>query len=172
MRAVAGRRASRAFLMDWERLHEDLQRAVEELQERSRHAPVIVEGEWDRRSLRALGIVGDIRLVNEGSTIFALCESIAARHREAIILTDWDVRGGRLARQLRDGLAANGVRYDEEIRARLTRLCRKDITDVESLHGFVERVEEHASLGNRQRPSKRWYADRVQRRDTRRRSQK
>src|SRR6266581_654912 len=121
MRAVIGRRASRAFLMDWERLHEDLQRAVEELQERSRHAPVIVEGEWDRRSLRALGVVGDIRLVNEGSTIFALCESIAARHREAIILTDWDVRGGRLARQLRDGLAANGVRYDEEIRARLTR---------------------------------------------------
>src|SRR6266571_5224973 len=149
MRAVIGRRASRAFLMDWERLHEDLQRAVEELQERSRHAPVIVEGEYDRRSLRALGVVGDIRLVNEGSTIFALCESIASRHREAIILTDWDVRGGRLARQ-----------------------CRKDITDVESLHGFVERVEEHASLGNRQRPSKRWYADRVQRRDTRRRSQK
>src|SRR5437899_11772749 len=65
MRAVVGRRASRAFLMDWERLHEDLQRAVEELQERSRHAPVIVEGEWDRRSLRALGVVGDIRLVNE-----------------------------------------------------------------------------------------------------------
>ena len=56
MRAVVGRRASRAFLMDWERLHEDLQRAVEELQERSRHAPVIVEGEWDRRSLRALGV--------------------------------------------------------------------------------------------------------------------
>src|SRR2546425_1119007 len=172
MRAVAGRRASRAFLMDWERLHEDLQRAVEELQERSRHAPVIVEGEWDRRSLRALGIVGDIRLVNEGSTIFALCESIAARHREAIILTDWDVRGGRLARQLRDGLAANGVRFDEELRARLTRLCRKDITDVESLHTFVERVSDHASSGHRHRDSKRWYSERVFRRDNRRRSQK
>src|SRR5437773_8747883 len=170
MRAVIGRRASRAFLMDWERLHEDLQRAVEELQERSRHAPVIVEGEWDRRSLRALGIVGDIRLVNEGSTIFALCESIAARHREAIILTDWDVRGGRLARQLRDGLAANGVRFDEELRARLTRLCRKDITDVESLHTFVERVSDHASSGHHHRDSKRWYSERVFRRDNRRRS--
>src|SRR5207247_10750494 len=150
----------------------DLEKVIEDLAEKNRLAPIIVEGEYDRRALRALGLTGDIRLINEGSTIFGLCESIAGGHREAIILTDWDVRGGRLARQLRDGLTANGVRYDEEIRARLTRLCRKDITDVESLHGFVERVEEHASVGYRQRPSKRWYADRVQRRDTRRRSQK
>ncbi len=158
--------------MDWDELHTDLQRVLEDLAEKNRHAPIIVEGEYDKRSLRALGVTGDIRMVNEGSTIFGLCESIAAGGRGAIILTDWDVRGGRLARQLRDGLAANGVRYDEELRARLTRLCRKDITDVESLHGFVERVAEHASTRYRQRSSKRWYSDRVQRRNARRRSQK
>lgn len=156
--------------MDWDRLHEDLQRVLEDLHERNRQAPIIVEGEYDRRALRSLGVTGDIRLVNEGSTIFALCESVAHGHRDAIILTDWDVRGGRLARQLRDGLSANGVRFDEDIRARLTRLCRKDITDVESLGTFVERVAEHASSRYRQRASKRWYSDRVQRRDTRRRS--
>ena len=156
--------------MDWEELQTDLQRILEDLAERNRRAPIIVEGDYDKRSLRALGVTGDIRMINEGSTIFRLCESIAAGHREAIILTDWDVRGGRLARQLRDGLSANGVRYDEEIRARLTRLCRKDITDVESLHGFVERVAEHATSRYRQRASKRWYSARVQRRDTRRRS--
>src|SRR5438128_6849085 len=159
-------------LMDWEQLHVDLEKVIEDLAEKNRLAPIIVEGEYDRRALRALGVEGDVRLINEGSTIFGLCESIAASHREAIILTDWDVRGGRLARQLRDALAANGVRFDEDLRARLTRLCRKDITDVESLHGFVERVAEHVSLGYRQRPSKRWYAERVQKRDTRRRSQK
>src|SRR5947209_14491573 len=157
-------------LMDWEQLHVDLEKVIEDLEEKNRVAPIIVEGEYDRRALRALGVTGDVRLINEGSTIFGLCESIAASHREAIILTDWDVRGGRLARQLRDGLAANGVRIDKELRARLTRLCRKDITDVESLHTFVERVSEHVATGSRQRPSKRWYADRVQRRDTRRRS--
>jgi 5S rRNA maturation endonuclease (ribonuclease M5) len=156
--------------MDWDQLYEDLQRVLEDLAEKNRGAPIIVEGEYDKRSLRSLGVTGDIRMVNQGSTVFALCESIAAGHREAIILTDWDVRGGRLARQLRDGLSANGVRYNEDLRARLTRLCRKDITDVESLHTFVDRVAEHASTGNRQRPSKRWYADRVQRRDSRRRS--
>ena len=158
--------------MDWEQLHTDLQRVLEDLSEKNRRAPIIVEGEYDKRSLRALGITGDIRMINQGSTVFGLCESIAAHHRDAIILTDWDVRGGRLARQLRDGLSANGVRFDEDPRARLTVLCRKDITDVESLHGFVERVAERASSGYRQRPSKRWYAEQVQKRDTRRRSQK
>ena len=158
--------------MDWEELHQDLSKVLEDLAEKNRLAPIIVEGEYDRRALRALGVEGDVRLINEGSTIFGLCESIAASHREAIILTDWDVRGGRLARQLRDALAANGVRFDEELRARLTRLCRKDITDVESLHTFVERVSEHVASGHRQRDSKRWYSNQVFRRDNRRRSRK
>jgi len=159
-------------MMDWEQLQQDLEKAIEDLTEKNRRAPIIVEGEFDRRALRALGVMGDIRMINEGSAIFRLCESIAASHREAIILTDWDVRGGRLARQLRDGLAANGVRFDEESRARLTRLCRKDITDVESLHGFVERVSEHVSSGHHQRDSKRWYSEQVLRRQARRRSRK
>ena len=158
--------------MDWEELYHDLSKVVEDLAEKNRLAPIIVEGEYDRRALRALGVEGDVRLINEGSTIFGLCESIAASHREAIILTDWDVRGGRLARQLRDALAANGVRFDEELRARLTRLCRKDITDVESLHTFVERVSEHVASGHRQRDSKRWYSNQVFRRDNRRRSRR
>ena len=160
------------MMMDWEQLHQDLEQVLEDLAEKNRQAPIIVEGEYDRRALRALGVVGAVRLIDEGTTIFGLCESIATDHREAIILTDWDVRGGRLARQLRDGLAANGVRFDEELRARLTRLCRKDITDVESLHTFMERVSDHASSGHRHRDSKRWYSDQVFRRDHRRRSRK
>jgi len=156
--------------MDWEELHRDLSKVLEDLADKNRLAPIIVEGEYDRRALRALGVEGDVRLINEGSTIFGLCESIAASHREAIILTDWDVRGGRLARQLRDGLAANGVRFDVELRARLTRLCRKDITDVESLHTAVERVSEHVASGHRQRDSKRWYSNQAFQRDNRRRS--
>src|SRR5439155_20074965 len=118
---------------------------LEDLSEKNRHAPIIVEDEYDKRPLRALGVTGHIRPINQGSTAFVLCELIAADHREAIILTDCDVRGARLARQLRDALSANAVRFDEDLRARLTRLRRKDITDVESLHGFVERVAEHAS---------------------------
>src|SRR5437899_11532678 len=129
--------------MDWDRLHEDLEKVLEDLADKNRHAPIIVEGEYDRRSLRALGVTGDIRMINEGSTVFHLCETIAATNREAIILTDWDQRGGWLARQRRDPLSANGVRFDGDSRSRLTWLCRTDKTAVESLHLFVECVEHH-----------------------------
>lgn len=156
--------------MDYVELHEDLERVLDDLIEKNRTVPVIVEGEYDRRALHELGVLGEIRVLNRGNSILGLCEDLARHHREAIILTDWDVRGGRLARNLRDALTASGLRYDDEIRARLTILCRKDIKDVESLDGFVERVDRLAASGEQQRPSKRYYADRVRRRDDRRRS--
>ncbi len=146
--------------MDYEALYEDLVKILDELKEESRTAPIIVEGERDRAALRALDIHGDVWSINRGTSLFALCESLARGHRDAIILTDWDVRGGRLARQLRDGLAANGVRFNDDLRARLSRLCRKDIKDVESLHGYVERVARLAKSGNHGKPSKRWYGER------------
>lgn len=158
--------------MDYEAIHEDLQRVLEDLIEKNRQAPIIVEGEYDRRALAGLGVTGDIRVLNRGNSVLALCEAISREYREAIILTDWDVRGGRIARHLRDALTASGVRYDDELRARLTILCRKDIKDVESLHRFADRVETLAASRTQQRPSKRYYADRVRRRDDRRRSQR
>ncbi len=156
--------------MDYVELGEDLHRVLDDLVEKNRSLPIIVEGEYDRRALKELGVLGEIRVLNRGNSILALCEDIARGHREAIILTDWDVRGGRLARNLRDALTASGVRYDDELRARLTILCRKDIKDVESLHRFVDRVDRLAAEGSQQRPSKRFYSERVRRRDMRRRS--
>ena len=156
--------------MDYEELREDLDQVLDDLIEKNRTVPVIVEGEYDRRALRKLGLQGDIRVLNRGNSVLALCEAIGREHGEAIILTDWDVRGGRIARQLRDALTATGVRFDDELRARLSVLCRKDIKDVESLHRFAERVATLAASGSQQRPSKAYYADRVRRRDDRRRS--
>ena len=135
-------------------------RVLEDLAEKNRTAPVIVEGDRDRKALRGLGIRGDILVINRGTSIFQLCEILGREHKAAIILTDWDVRGGRLARQLRDGLAANGVRFDDGLRARITRLCRKEISDVESLHAYVERVSDIVGHRDQSKPSKRWYARR------------
>ena len=156
--------------MDYEELHEDLERVLDDLIEKNRSVPVIVEGEYDSRALRELGLGGEIRVLNRGNSVLALCEAIGRDHRVALFLTDWDVRGGRIARHLLDALTASGVRYDDELRARLTVLCRKDIKDVESLHRFVERVANLAASGSQQRPSKAYYAERVRRRDDRRRS--
>jgi len=149
--------------MDYDGLYEDLQRILEDLVEKNRRAPIIVEGKRDERALRALGVAGDIRPINRGTSLFSVCEDLARDHREVIILTDWDVRGGRLARQLRDGLAANGVRYDDDLRARLTAVCRKEISDVESLDRFVARTAAMVEGRDRSKPSKRWYAGQVQR---------
>ncbi len=149
-----------ADAVDPEERLEFLTAALEDLAEANRTAPVVVEGDRDVRALRSLGLRGEVVSLNRGAPVFATCEALAARHRDAIVLTDWDHRGGRLARLLREGLAANGVRVNMDLRARLTILCRKDIKDVESLPGFLERVGRDASGRVRGKASKRWYARR------------
>lgn len=115
-------------------------RTIDDLKEASLEAPVIVEGKNDGKALRNMGVRGEIVRLNDGSPIFRLCEELSRRHSSAIILTDWDHRGGQLCRLLREGLAANGVRYDADLRARLARLCRKEVKDVEGLGKYVERI--------------------------------
>ena len=75
--------------MDYVELHDDLERVLDDLIEKNRFVPVIVEGEYDRRALHELGVLGDVRVLNRGNSILALCETLAREHREAIILTDW-----------------------------------------------------------------------------------
>ena len=140
--------------------YQDLLATLGELVEANATVPVIVEGERDVRALREVGLTGEVLPLNTGVPLFNLAESISRRHRRAIILTDWDRRGGQLARLLRDALEANGVRYDDAFRARLTTLCRKDIKDVEGLAGFVERLSRQVEGGWQGKASKRFYAER------------
>jgi dTMP kinase len=120
--------------------YDQVLQAIEDLREASLKAPVIVEGKNDGRALRSLGIRGAIIRLNSGSSVFQVCEDVSRQYSEAVILTDWDHRGGHLCRLLMEGLAANGVRYNVEIRARLTRLCKKEVKDVEGLATLVERI--------------------------------
>lgn len=126
--------------MRLEERHEMVLETLEDLREASLQAPVVVEGKNDEEALRSLEVTGEIVTVNGGSSIFGLCETLARDHPTVIILTDWDRRGGQLCRLLREGLAANDVRYNAEIRGRLARLCRKDIKDVEGLRSYVARM--------------------------------
>lgn len=119
---------------------EEILQTLEDLRELSLRLPVLVEGKKDRRALRGLGLRGKIVRVQNGSSIFELCETLARDHKEVVLLTDWDRRGGQLCRLLREGLAANGVRYNTEVRARLARLTKKEVKDVEGLPSLVERI--------------------------------
>lgn len=151
--------------MTAEETFEKLVETIGELAETNGRVPVVVEGERDVRSLRALGLTGEIVTVNRGSSVFHLCETLAADHREVVILTDWDVRGGRLARLLRDGLAANGVKSNDDFRARIAAACQKEIKAVEDLHRYVERIRPRGDDGRRRlRANRSWYAGRSRRR--------
>ncbi|MGI0148090.1 MAG: toprim domain-containing protein, partial [Thermoplasmata archaeon] len=123
----------------------------------SMEGPVVVEGERDVRALRALGIGGDIMTLHRGVTLFRLCEDLAADGRPVVIMTDWDLRGGKLAKSLREGLAANGVKYDNASRARLAVLTRGSITAVEDLDSFVENLRPRDEDGRRRLASNKGY---------------
>lgn len=110
---------------------------LEEADEASRAAPLLVEGEKDETTLRALGIRGAIRRVQGLHTVFTFAERLAGEGvREAVVLTDWDRAGGRLARLLAEALPANGIRADLDLRRRLA-LHAMEIRHVESLDTYL-----------------------------------
>ena len=63
------------------------------------------------------------------------------RKFQVIILTDWDKKGDYLAKLLQEGLKANAVKYNTDIRVRLASLCRKETKDVEGLVGTIQRLK-------------------------------
>ncbi|MDD1746821.1 MAG: Toprim subdomain protein [Methanomassiliicoccales archaeon] len=119
---------------------EELSSILDELRERGKDEVILVEGQKDRAALTVLGIDGEVWQVQGPNTIFSTSERLANEMRSAIILTDWDRKGGQLARLLRDGLKANGVRYDDQLRLRLVQLVKMEIKDIESLPAFFTRL--------------------------------
>ncbi|RLF49903.1 MAG: topoisomerase [Thermoplasmata archaeon] len=121
---------------------EELEKTIDEMIELNKSIPVIVEGDRDVAALRRVGVVGKIIVINTGLSIEVLCETIAREYDEVIILTDWDRKGGMLARRLRELLLANGTKCNESIRAKLSFICKRSIKDVESLPQYIERLRE------------------------------
>lgn len=152
---------AREFDMKSEEQFEELMMTIEELVERSLESAIVVEGERDVRSLRRLGVAGKVLHFNRGLSVFAFVEGLSREHRSLILMTDWDSKGGRLCRQLREACEANGIRPLLDFRARLARLCRKDIKDVESVSSYVEDLRHRYQAGRwKGKLSKRWHAPR------------
>ncbi|HUI38862.1 MAG TPA: toprim domain-containing protein, partial [Thermoplasmata archaeon] len=87
------------FLRLWEWL---------ESESRREGTAIVVEGERDRGSLRSLGIRGTIVLVHRGQRLSAVAHDLGRAGR-VIVLTDWDLPGGQIARKLREFLSASPV---------------------------------------------------------------
>lgn len=115
-----------------------------ELEDESEKLPIIVEGRKDERALASLGIRSNVIGLGKGVSIFAFCEMLSKKFKKAIILTDWDRRGGKLARDLKEALMANGVGVNDSLRTQLVILSKKEIKDIESLPTFFKRLKELA----------------------------
>jgi 5S rRNA maturation endonuclease (ribonuclease M5) len=129
-----------------ERLDEIL-KLLDMLEDISAETPVIVEGMRDIEALRRMGITKNVVSMGKGLSIFTFCEGISRTHHEVVVLTDWDRKGGRLARALKEAFEANGVKVNDRIRAQLVMLSKKEVKDIESMPTFIGRLR---ALTNRQ----------------------
>jgi 5S rRNA maturation endonuclease (ribonuclease M5) len=125
--------------------YENILEELEELRESAESAAVIVEGKRDKAALRALGVRGEIYTINDGRPLFEICEVIATKHRDAILLVDLDRAGRALASKLKRFLADMGVRVNE--RHRLSLLRKLDTHQVEHMYTRLKRIEEELGVG-------------------------
>ncbi|MGA9840404.1 MAG: toprim domain-containing protein [Thermoplasmata archaeon] len=103
---------------------------------------VLVEGGRDRTALRRLGLTGPIVTVHHGRPLAGTAHDLVGGSRRVIVLTDWDVEGGHLARRLREFLEADRISLDLEYRRRLARILRGELVHVEGLYGWARRLAE------------------------------
>ena len=125
---------------DLERL-EKLEELILELQQMSdKGALIIVEGQRDRKALRALGIAGTIMLGTKKS-ILVFCEEVAREYNNVIILTDWDEKGDKLAALMEGYLRSTSTAVNMDIRRNIKNLVQKRIKDIESLDTHISNLE-------------------------------
>jgi len=126
-------------LEDIERL-EKLEELILELKDLSdMGAIIIVEGRKDVESLRSLGINGDIKLSSQ-QPLIDITEQLSRCGKDIVILTDWDRKGGIVARKMIDYLQAYGIIPNIDIRGRIRFLVKKRIKDIESLSKYIEKL--------------------------------
>ena len=119
---------------------EQLTAILEDLETRPEDIVLLVEGKRDRGALNLLGVRGEMIQVQTSDGILGIAEDLALRKKKAIILTDWDRKGGKLCLLLKNALRANAVEFDAVTRTRLVHVVGGEIKDVESLPSFFSRL--------------------------------
>jgi len=119
-----------------------LEEVLDRLRALAQDHVILVEGAKDVAALRNMGIDGDFFTIQvEGGPVRA-AEYAWRSGRKAVILTDWDRRGGSLARSLRENLSSLGVGYDDRVRSDMAFLARMYCKDVESMDTVLARLRE------------------------------
>ncbi len=102
-------------------------------------AIIVVEGKRDVDSLRSLGVIGDIRLSSR-QPLLDFTEQLSRTGKDIVLLTDWDRKGGMVARRIMDYLRDYGISPNTDIRSRIGVLVRKRIKDIESLSNYIGKL--------------------------------
>jgi 5S rRNA maturation endonuclease (ribonuclease M5) len=139
---------------------ERLEDLLERLSEAADKGVVLVEGRRDEAALRALGIQGEVVVMNQGLSLLALSEELACGYQHVALMVDWDAKGDELARKLRGALHRGGLALDFSIREALRRLTRGNIHAVEELASFHRRVRAAAEAKGPLKPSARSWRER------------
>ncbi|MCL5874447.1 MAG: toprim domain-containing protein [Candidatus Thermoplasmatota archaeon] len=114
-------------------------KSLEDLKERNRSIPIIVEGKNDIRALRRLNFEGEILQLHSLMTIEGFCRNLSKNHKEVILLLDWDSKGKRLTSSLIRHLNSYEVKTDFDF----WKLCFSmvsQMSNVESLPSVFYRL--------------------------------
>lgn len=128
---------------------EEIQAVLEEMISRDPRTVILVEGMRDRGALTILGVGGEMVQVQSSDGVFGIAERLAKEGKSAMIMMDWDRKGGQLSRLLRSALEANAVPYDDALRQRLVIVARQDIKDVQSLPSLYSRLVQEVQARDR-----------------------
>ncbi len=118
---------------------EKLEDTIKKIKEKSSEkAAIIVEGKEDEKSLRELGISGPIHQIpHHGQTVLNSLEDLSD-YEEAIILTDFDQTGEKLAIYCEKQLRKLSVDIDKNLREDLRAYVRKAVKDIEGISTFIK----------------------------------
>ncbi len=116
---------------NWREWQEKGLKLLEKLKEEAEDGiPVVVEGINDEKALKGLGVSGTIVKLKGKHSLSEVAEKIASKFKRAIILTDADYEGRKLAAQISKLLEQYGSHPDLRY-LKMTRLLGK--TAVEQL---------------------------------------
>ena len=95
----------------------------------------------DLRSLRSLGVEGEIFCVKGSGAGFHDFINRFRKEKELIVMTDFDNEGRELSRTLTRELCHMRIKADSSIRSQMEGLVKSEIKGVEELAGYIEKVK-------------------------------
>lgn len=120
---------------------EKIEKVLEGLtQESASGIPVVVEGQHDFRTLRHLGVQGQILTAKTAgrSRLDLLCQIEESHVKEIILLFDFDRRGKEWTKMVRKQLEESKVKPNVTCWNALLALIGREVKDVEGLDTYLE----------------------------------